>query len=72
MCVNRVLSIAISFTWQEKKVELYRLSFEQEGTDTARREYREVLRQLGEMVLSFGIAEILLIWIMIDNIMVGS
>ena len=40
-----------------KKVELYRLSFEQEGTDTARREYREVLRQLGDLLMKEGYAK---------------
>ena len=47
----------LALTWQEKKVELYRLSFEQEGTDTARREYREVLRQLGDLLMKEGYAK---------------
>ena len=38
-------------------MELYRLSFEQEGTDTARREYREVLRQLGDLLMKEGYAK---------------
>ncbi len=47
----------LALTWQEKKVERFRLSFEQSGTDTDRRRYKDVLRQLGDLLMKEGHAK---------------
>ena len=53
--VHRNFRLALS--WQEKKVERCRQLFEQEGTDKGRREYRESLRQLGDLLMKEGFAK---------------
>ena len=50
-------NIRLALTWQEKKVERFRALFEQEGTDKARREYKEVLRQQGDLLMKEGYAK---------------
>lgn len=50
-------NIRLAITWQEKKVERFRLLFEQEGTDAAKSRYKEVLRQLGDLLMKEGHAK---------------
>lgn len=50
-------NIRLALTWQEKKVERFRAIFEQEGTEKARREYKEVLRQKGDLLMKEGYAK---------------
>ena len=44
----------LALTWQEKKVERYRLQYEKDGS--SRRDYREALRKLGDLLMNEGFA----------------
>ncbi len=50
-------NIRLALTWQEKKVERFRELYEQKGTEKARRDYKEVLIQLGDMLMKEGYAK---------------
>ena len=47
----------LALSWQEKKVERFRLLYEKNGTDKARREYKEVLKQHGDLLMKEGYAK---------------
>ena len=47
----------LALTWQEKKVERFRELYEQKGTEKARRDFKEVLIQLGDMLMKEGYAK---------------
>ena len=50
-------NIRLALTWQEKKVERFRQLFEKEGTDSARRKYKAVLMQHGDLLMKEGYAK---------------
>ena len=50
-------NIRLALTWQEKKVERFRQLFAKEGTDSARRKYKAVLMQQGDLLMKEGYAK---------------